>query len=564
MLTPKNTTKDSRVNTDKTRTISGTVYIDNVPSNDIEVRILGNEKVYKTDDSGAFIISGVPGDSILISSKAFKTLKMIPVGYFTNNVDVFLDSNITALDEVIVTEKRVDATTKEMVNTGTGLKNKESVGYAVQSIGDEEISPIQTDLSQSIQGKFSNINLGNDQDLTQFSGRKNNTLLGNTYGLVVVDGVPIQQSDSSTGFTADASFIDPENVAKITVLKGLAATNRYGTLGNAGVILITTKNAIAGKGTAANKNTALVQNNVYDSKSEITNQESAIAKVLKSTGNVEEAYKKYLELRNFNLDNESFFLDSFDFFKDLDQKIATRVISNLSELNQDNEHYLKLVELSARSIHDINTAEKLNKAIHELKPTAIQPFFTEAQLHFEKGNYQDALDSWATLAKGGTYGTVPVNDIQKSLTREIKNLVFQKRSGLNVTKLDEPYFKNEKINVRLRLEWSNPKAEFQIQFVNPQNRYFNWEHTSMDNKNRIADEASLGFAMEEFEVYDDLKGNWQININYLGNLDRNNTEPLVLLCSMYKDFGYPSQTRELIWLYVDEQNNRKKIITFKN
>ena len=142
-------------------------------------------------------------------------------------------------------------------------------------------------------------------------------------------------------------------------------------------------------------------------------------------------------------------------------------------------------------------------------------------------------------------------------------MIFQKRDVLDVTKVAEPYFKNTQMNVRLLVEWSNAKTEFNVQFVNPQNRYFNWEHTSAANSGRIEEEVSLGYAMEEFELYDDLKGNWKINADFLGNLDRDNSEPLVLLCSVYTNFGYPSQTKKLFWLYLDGQNPKKEIIALK-
>lgn len=198
-----------------------------------------------------------------------------------------------------------------------------------------------------------------------------------------------------------------------------------------------------------------------------------------------------------------------------------------------------------------------------MKPLALQPFFTEAQLAKEQGNWQNALDAWSVLSKGGNYGSLDVSSIQKSVDREIKNLILHKRTNLQISEIEEKYFKNEQMNVRLKLEWSDPKAEFHVQFVNPQNRYFNWEHTSDSDSKRIQEEIELGYSMEEFEVYDDLKGAWQININYLGNLDGNSTLPLVLLCSKYTDFGLPTQKRELIWLFLDNQNPRKKMVQFR-
>ena len=556
------------------KSISGTVYLDNVPADEIEIRIKESDSVFKTDKSGKFSLSAVPGDSILISSRTDRTMKTVPVGYFNDNIDVFLESNVTTLDEVVVTEKRLEAISEDLVDTGNGLKNKESIGYAVQSIGDEDITPIQTDLSQSIQGKFSNITLGNDQDLTQFRGRSTNTILGNNYGLVVVDGVPIETSNSGDlrtnpsdpeykGYRADASFINPDNVAKITVLKGLAATNRYGTLGVGGVLLITTKTAMAGKGGGEHINSALVQNNVYDPNAETSTGKSALTKALENTRSLEEAYDKYLTLRNFNENNVTFYLDAFSYFKDKDKKIAARIISNVWEKNPENEHFIKLVELSSRYIGDYKLANVINNELNAAKPTALQPFFTEAKLHLQQNQYQEALNSFSLLEKGGAYNSLNVQPINKSLERELKNLLFQKRSVLDVTKVKETYFKNTQMNVRLLVEWSNSKTEFEIQFVNPQNRFFNWEHTSVTDKNRIQEEVDLGYAMEEFELYDDLKGSWKINAIYKGNLDKNNSEPLVLLCSVYENFGYPSQKRKLVWLYLDNQNTKLPIIELK-
>jgi TonB-dependent SusC/RagA subfamily outer membrane receptor len=565
-ILPNNLSKEKKNNSTETiKEISGTIYMDNVTASEVEIRVKGSQQVYTVDYQGKFKLAAKPGDSILISSRISKSMKIIPVGYFSKNVDVFMESNITALDEVVLSEKRIEAKDKEIVRTGNGLKAKEAVGYAVQSIGDNDITEVNTNLSTAVVGKFSGVNLANGEDLTRFSTRVNTSLLGNNYGLVIVDGTPIEQSNSSVtgGAFASISFIDPENIADITVLKGFAATNRYGTLGNNGVLLVTTKNGDYGDGESKPKNTALLQNNIYDDKTQIRVQDSPVIKTLKNEASIKDAYNKYLSLRNFNMNSDSFYLDSFMFFKDKDSKIALKIISNLWEKNPEKESYLKLVELSVRSLGEVDISKKINISLNTLNPTTLQPFFTEAQLHLEQENYQKALDSWLNLANGGSYGTMEVNEIKKSLEREIKNLVFLKRSNLNLSKLPESYSSNSQINVRLRLEWSNPKAEFKVQFVNPQKRYFNWEHTMASNRERIINETNLGFAMEEFEIYDDLKGTWQINIDYSGNIDTENKEPLVLLCSIYTDFGFVSQTREMVWLYVNSQANRKPLTTIK-
>jgi hypothetical protein len=155
-----------------------------------------------------------------------------------------------------------------------------------------------------------------------------------------------------------------------------------------------------------------------------------------------------------------------------------------------------------------------------------------------------------------------VNPIKKTLERELKNLVFQNRNNLDVLKIEEKYFKNTQMNKRILIEWSNPKSEFQIQFINPRNRYFNWVH-EMEEDDRIKKEIDLGYTMEEFELYDDLKGDWVINAEFLGNLDKNRSTPLVLLCSIYSNFGYPNQTKKVIVLHLNKQQRRKEMARFK-
>ena len=573
-ILPENISKTGSSKEEAAQAISGTVYIDYQPSNNTEIRVKGSNKIFKTNEDGHFNIPAIAGDSLLITSRAAKSMKIVPIGYFTSNVDVFLESNVTTLDEVVVTVKRIASANVELQDTATGLKNKESLGYAVQSIGDDEIAPIQTDLSQSVQGKFSNVNIKSDRELTQFTTRPNNTLLGNNYGLIVVDGIPMEMSDSSSGrpkpsdanfngSRADASFIDPENIAKITVLKGFAATNRYGALGNGGVLLITTKNAGQGKGKEKLENTALIKNNIYDSNSERKEVKSAFQKDLEGTGTLEEAYENYLTLRNFNGEDNGFYLDAFDFFKDKDKNIAAKIISNLWELNPTEESYIKATELAIRFLELEETATELNQELNKLRPLAIQPFFEEAKIELSKGNEQKALNLLTVLANGGSNGSLKTSTIKKSLDRELKNLIFRKKSILDIANVKEEYFKNAQMNVRILMEWSNPKAEFQIQFVNPQNRFFNWEHTTEAGAKRIQEEVQLGYTMEEFELYDDLKGEWTINANYLGNLDVANNEPLVLLCTIYTNFGYPSQTQQKVFLHLSNEIPKKKIISLK-
>jgi len=138
------------------------------------------------------------------------------------------------LKEVVITSRGNNETAAEEkeVDLGQHKIQKKKLGYSVETITDKEISQIDTDVKQAVNGQFAGLEIANDAaqtrvDLSQFLGRhKNMTLLGDQTGLVVIDGVPQSKTDSgqfsgNTGSTGVSTHINPDNIASITYLKGL-------------------------------------------------------------------------------------------------------------------------------------------------------------------------------------------------------------------------------------------------------------------------------------------------------------------------------------------------------
>lgn len=74
---------------------------------------------------------------------------------------------------------------------------------------------------------------------------------GNNQALIVVDGVPINNSsfqnsdnlNNSVDFGNRLNDINPNDIESITVLKGAEGAITYGSLASNGVIIVTTKSA---------------------------------------------------------------------------------------------------------------------------------------------------------------------------------------------------------------------------------------------------------------------------------------------------------------------------------
>lgn len=465
------------------------------------------------------------------------------------------------LEEVTVTEMTKKENDGLRVRTSDGEIEEDRVGVAVQSIGDEEITAIQTNVSQSVQNKFSGVEVKQNQDISQVKMRTDNSMLLNNYGLIVIDGVPQQQSNSNgSSPSANFGFLNPDNIADITVLKGMAATTKYGTLGANGVILITTKGSKAPVEKGQKQDMARLKNNVYqDDNDQVETTYTAVFKSLQKSSSPNEAYESYMALRNFNGNSVQFYMDAFNYFKANDPAIAVRAISNIVELYPNDIPKLKSAALALSSTEAFKEVIQINERILSLDSMMVQSNLDIALAYRDLGKTQQALNQLLVLSKK----TVSLNNEQlsKTLDREIRNILFQHKDKLSTTDVDPKYLNNLKYNVRLVFEWNTPKADFELQFVNPQKRFFIWDHSFASKPERIEDEMANGYTSEEFEFYGDVAGNWIFNATYLGSSKGSAPDIFTLKCSIYENFGTPKQSKKEVMVNFTDPLQKLNVAT---
>jgi len=542
--------------------IKGKVYINNTPAPDVVISVKGISNAIRSLADGSFSIKAQPGDSLLISSRANSTYKVIPIAG-EESLTIFLEANVVSLEEVVLIEKRQEAGAE--VNTAYGKENEDKTGYAIQTIDEESITPIQTDVSQAVLNKFSNVSLGNTEDLSKATMRSNTSILNNNYSLVVIDGVPQRQSDSSRGAGTQTSFdyVNPDNIASISVLKGYAATNKYGSLGANGVILITTKAAMTSKQSGAPTDLARLTDNIYSE----PNKDTAAAvsdfrKKLDKTSSLDEAYSVFVQMRANNEGDMNFFYEGYDYFESRSPEKAAAIISSVLELFPNDVGTLRGVALALSSLGYHEEVIRINNEILRSNNNNVQAYLDIALAKRGLKEHQNAIDLLLDLDRGQKFPSLNTTGIKKTLKREMRNLVYKERNGLNTSQIPAELLNNLKYNVRLVFEWNDPEAEFNLQFVNPQKRYFNWEHNRVTAAERMKDEILNGYTSEEFEFYGEgVQGKWILNATYLGNIDITNQEPLVLKCTLYQNFGYPDQSVEEVVIHFTTPDETKQLRT---
>lgn len=509
--------------------------------------------------NGNYKIKADEGDLLVYTFLGKKTVNVRVTK--ANIINIFMPDIEQDLDEVVVTTRKAE-TDEELVNVGNQVVDKKSIGYSVESISSEDISELDTNLAGAVKGQFSNFELPNSTldrvDISQFLGRgKNMSILLNQYGLIVMDGMPLGQSESEFGGIkyAQDDVINPDMIESITYLKGLAATNKYGTLGRNGVLLITTKNATAGK--AINeKEIELGTTETYTGNAEMISDlpNTPYINALKASKSVDEAFDIYLTQRNKYGGDASFFLDVCDYFNGWkNEVVSNRILSNVFEIAYDNDVVLKALYYKQQENGDYAAAVKTLERIVKLKPKDSQSYRNLALAYNYNGQYEEALKLYNNIDKKIGVGGINTLGIDKTITNETKNLIALHGNKLNTNGVNPKFLKPIKYKSRIVFEWNDLEAEFDLNIINPQNRFFTWSHTRAENSQRIAQQKELGYGLEEFYLTSSDVGEWIFNMKYYGTNAKEKL-PTYIKITVYKNFGSPEQTKKISVVRLEKTN----------
>lgn len=222
--------------------VKGKVQDENgIPVPKASVLVKGSKSGTSTSDDGTFEI-GVPPNAILvISAIGFNRREVKTSGQELVTVALSADNN--SLNEVVV--------------TALGVKReKRNLTFSSQEIKAEElVRSKEPNILNAMTGKVAGVQITNSSGTPGSSSRivirGVTSIIGNNEALIVVDGIPVNNSETGAVNSGPGSNrlidFDPAIIESVNVLKGAAATALYGSAGARGVVMITTKSGAGSK-----------------------------------------------------------------------------------------------------------------------------------------------------------------------------------------------------------------------------------------------------------------------------------------------------------------------------
>lgn len=223
------------------RTVSGKITDQGgLPLPGVSITEKGTKNGTQSDMDGVYTIKVKENATLVFSFIGMKSQEMKAS---SNSINVKMEDEAKALEGVVVTAQGIK-------------REKKSLGYATQQITGSDLNggAANGNVTNLLSGKAAGVEIRRNNNMggsTNVVIRGNKSLTGNNQALWVIDGVPVdntnsnntgqQQGGSGYDYGNTASDINQEDIESINILKGAAATALYGSRAANGVVMVTTK-----------------------------------------------------------------------------------------------------------------------------------------------------------------------------------------------------------------------------------------------------------------------------------------------------------------------------------
>lgn len=518
----------------------------------ITVKNTFNEAV--TNLKGEFSIKVTLDDTVFeITSFAMEYKEMSIKRGASMTIELDYDGQL--LDEVVLKGKSKSKDQYE--ETAYGRKNKKALGYSSgMEITEEDIK--DTDVTVfDILRKMPGVEIFGMPGFNQSILFTRNRTITSQAPRVVLDGALLDQSILNS--------LSPSEISSIKLLKGLTATLRYGQLGSGGIIFIETKLGKANNVTTKEKIKSLqVKGNQYIETvpllASVKTKSTTLVALEKATTFAQA--KAIFETQEKTISTIPFYIESSDYFLRWDKGYSFKILSTIASLAPNNIKALKAYAFILEQRAEYKKVVSIYTRILALRPDSSQGYRDLALAHQAAGDYELAF----TLLYQIVYNTIPNVDcsaIQELAYNELRHLLAFHKSKVPFEKLpNELLSLNYKKDIRMVFQWTQPDVDFDIQFVSPEGKFFNWTHTGFESKTLLQDEVSQGYAIKEHIIDDAQPGTWVVNMEFLSNERPKN--PTYLKYTVFQDYGLPTQTKKTKIIAMKDLQNKVTIDRFVN
>ena len=530
-------------------TVSGTVNdTEGEPLLGVNIRISGTQIGTQTDIDGTYSLEARIGEALVFSYVGMKTVKALVKD--RKPIDIVMSMDAT-LDPVYITITNIP-------------KSRKKATYGISSLTAKDIEKNpDSDVVRKMVGKVPGAQItgtsGTTGSGTNFFIRSKSSINGNNQPLFVVDGVPFNTGTNDFaglqggGVVTTSRFLDldPNNIAKVEVLKGLSATVLYGQEGRIGVVLITTKTGSFSEEAYApdlpyserilkeqeEARTALANQRTFEEEGYVSSYQEAVKTILNS----KDRFQAFKDMESLFSADPAYYLDVYDRYKKIDPEFASMLLSYYPNVANDDPEFLKILAFKLEEQESYENAVLMYRRIaHEL-PESRQTKRLLALALQKTGQQQQALDIMRSLTNPDPKDA---NGFEQIINTELRNLFTNSPELMKEFDVTREELKYNTYDLRIAADWNKSDVNWDLTVIDP-----NLENCSPLNPETRSDgiltsNSKFGHSPETYEQENILSGSYYIKVE-TSEGEEAVLEPMFVKLTIFRNYGTAEETSKV-------------------
>lgn len=279
---------------------------------------------------------------------------------------------------------------------------------------------------------------------------------------------------------------------------------------------------------------------------------------------MDKKYGAYLQLREDQLNNPSFYFDVANhFYATGNKEKALLILSNIADLGLENHQLYKSLTYLLRQW------EAYEDALFTANQVAIWRA-QEPQAHRDLGltlednkQYQAGFDELIKALEVNYFGEMSVqySGVEDIILMDINRMITEHKS-INTDKLDKKYLNKMPIDVRIILNWNQMDTDIDLHVVEPTNEECYYGHRDTQIGARFSKDFTQGYGPEQYLLRNAVKGKYTIKTNFFGESALTENGPTTVMVEIYTTKnGKTERTLQTIQLGTVRENQNLAEIT---
>ena len=255
----------------------------------------------------------------------------------------------------------------------------------------------------------------------------------------------------------------------------------------------------------------------------------------------------YMGQRKTYAASPAFFLDCADFFfKQKQDVLAVRVLSNIAELELENPHLLRVLgrRLAQESLQE--PARTVFEEVLRLRPEEPQSY-RDLALTLDSLEQYDRAMELLYLVVTTTWDRFP--EIEVVALMELNRTIARaKRAGIKDFPVDPRLIKLLDVDVRIVLTWDADMTDVDLWVIEPSGEKAFYQHSLTSVGGLVSRDVTDGYGPEEYVLKKAPKGQYKVQANYYGSGAPTLTGAVTLKVDVFTRYGRPDEKRRSITL----------------